>query len=146
MSDVVNRSCTCFTTTTTHAGDCPWYEPPTLFENEPTNPAEWEGYGHRNAAGHESPSTSVEAAKRIEPVSGRLRIMVYDAIRRAGSHGRTDDELEVELGMKHQTVSARRRELYLDAHIDHRKTAAGEWMKRNTRSGRGAFVFVAVAR
>ena len=118
--------------------------PPTLFDNVTGNPTEWGGYGRTGAAPHESPATSASAAHQIEPVSGRLRLIVYAAIVASGSHGRIDDELEHELGMKHQTLSARRRELAQQGHITNRLDAAGMKMKRNTRSGRGAFVFVAM--
>ena len=122
------------------------YKPPTLFDNVTGNPTEWGGYGRPGAAPHESPATSVSAAHQIEPVSGRLRIIVYDAIVASGSHGRICDELEEELQMKHQTCSARMRELAQQGHITNKLDAAGKEMKRNTRSGRGAFVFVAVRR
>jgi len=62
---------------------------------------------------------------------------VLAAIDRSGSRGRTDDELEVELGLSHQNVSARRRGLVLKNRVHD----SGE--ERRTRSGRSATVWLA---
>lgn len=66
----------------------------------------------------------------------RLQGDVMDAVRRAGKRGRTCDELEVELNLRHQTCSPRvyelsRRGLLVDS---------GE--KRLTRGRRLAIVWV----
>ena len=61
--------------------------------------------------------TSIGAAKFIEPKSGTIRARIYSLISSANSRGRTDEELERFLGMKHQSVSAARRSLVLDGYI-----------------------------
>lgn len=83
---------------------------------------------------HEAPATSREAAESIAPVVNHLQQVALDAILDAGRYGATDDEIEVATGMKHQTASARRRELYLMGII--RSTGT-----RPTRSGRKAKVW-----
>ena len=79
--------------------------------------------------------TSEEAAKSIKPSS--LRSKVASMLRLRGLFGSTDDELEVSLGLRHQTVSARRRELGLLG------KAKDSGVKRVTRSGRKATVWIA---
>lgn len=82
---------------------------------------------------HQKSDTSEGAAEAIEPEVGRLQRMVLDHLREHGTA--TDDELEVALGLKHQTVSARRRELVLDGLV----ADTGE--RRATRSGVRATVW-----
>jgi predicted RNA binding protein with dsRBD fold (UPF0201 family) len=48
---------------------------------------------------------------------GELQQKVLDCIRACGEEGATDDEIEKILGMRHQTASARRRELVLGERI-----------------------------
>jgi len=67
-----------------------------------------------------------------------VREIVLEFIRRRNGRGATDDEIEKALGLRHQTVSARRRELVLDGKV----SASGE--ERKTRSGRLATVWCAV--
>ena len=98
-----------------------------------------------------SSDTSQAAATSIEPIAGTLRTcgarwatpvlcrrQVLEAIRASGAHGMTDDEAEQALGLRHQTASARRRELVLSGHV----ADTGE--RRQTRSGRLATVWAAV--
>ena len=85
---------------------------------------------------HEHVDTSVQAALEIEPVVGRLRGEVLECIREAGLQGCTDDELEILLEMRHQTASARRRELALMGLVE------DSGRRRRTRSGRKACVWV----
>jgi hypothetical protein len=82
--------------------------------------------------------TSLAAAAAAEPGAATVRGLVLYYIRRDAEVGATDDEIEEELGMRHQTVSARRRELVLQGFIKD----SGE--RRQTRSGRKAIVWVAV--
>jgi hypothetical protein len=83
----------------------------------------------------EQVSTSQAAAGSMKVVANTVRQKVLAVIEARGEHGATDDELEQALGMRHQTVSARRRELYLLGEI----RTVGE---RRTRSGRLARVWV----
>ena len=80
--------------------------------------------------------TSKAAADSITPVSGRLRQAVFAHVQASGRYGCTDDEIEVALGLIHQTVSARRRELVQSLHVVDSET------RRRTRSGRTATVWV----
>jgi hypothetical protein len=78
--------------------------------------------------------TSASAAASIEAHAGAMRWRVYRYVTERS--GATCDEVEVALGMSHQTASARIRELVL-----------GGWLvrsavKRKTRSGRAADVIV----
>jgi len=79
--------------------------------------------------------TSEEAADSIASDASRLRGAVRTYILKGGEKGRTCDEVEVGLGMRHQTASARIRELFLMDRINKR----GD--KRKTRSGRQAWVW-----
>ncbi len=80
-------------------------------------------------------NTSEAAAASMKEPSNSIRGRVLETIRYAGPVGMTDDELEQMLGLRHQTASARRRELYLLGKIQ----STGE---RKTRSGRRAKVWV----
>lgn len=83
---------------------------------------------------HENSETSRQAAESIVHGIGHLQRLVLEEIMFRGSA--TDDELEVNLGLKHQTVSARRRELVLKGLVRDSGTT------RETRSGRKATVWV----
>lgn len=79
--------------------------------------------------------TSREAAESIKPDVGRLERLVLSVIRARGERGATDDEIELETGLRHQTASARRRGLVLKGLvISTDKT-------RPTRSGRNATIW-----
>lgn len=80
--------------------------------------------------------TSVAAASAIEKHVHRLRNQVLDAFREAGALGLTSNEVELKLGMRQSTASARVRELNLLGWLE-------EVGKRKTRSGRMAKVFTA---
>jgi hypothetical protein len=85
---------------------------------------------------HVNTDTSIAAANAIAEDAGTIRAKVLICIQRAGARGRTDDEIEVALRMRHQTVSARRRELFLMGSIHETE------LRRATRSGRNAIVWV----
>lgn len=89
---------------------------------------------------YSEPTTSRDAAISVAECAPMLRRKVLGAIMDTGDRGATCDELEVALGMSHQTCSARVHELMKSAHIETRG------LKRATRSGRKAWVwFRAVA-
>jgi hypothetical protein len=68
----------------------------------------------------------------------RLRELVLSTVRASGEYGRTCDEIETQLGLRHQTISARVTELRnLGWIVD-----CGR--RRLTRSNRNAAVWVAV--
>lgn len=77
-------------------------------------------------------ATSKAAKKSIEPKINQLQQSVLRAMKSKG--GATCDEIELMTGMRHQTASARIRELYLKDRI---KTVG----KRQTRSGRMALIW-----
>lgn len=78
-------------------------------------------------------ATSAAAATSMREHAPRLRQLVLDAVRRAGLNGLTSDEAEAQLGLAHQTCSARLVELRKHGQV----VAAGT---RRTRSGRRAVV------
>lgn len=80
--------------------------------------------------------TSEEAARSQEPNVGTKQLTILEEFR-SHSEGLTDDELEGLTGWRHQTVSARRRELVLGGLV--RDT--GE--RRLTSSNRSATVWAA---
>lgn len=82
--------------------------------------------------------TSLAAAKSMVPSAGTVRAWVYGEIKRGRGKGRTCEEVEYALDLRHQTASARIRELFLDGIIE----VIGE---RETSSGRRARVYVAKA-
>lgn len=67
-----------------------------------------------------------------------LRGQIYGAIYRAGNRGLTCDEIEKATKIKHQTASARIRELRDDNMI------VDSGYRRNTRSGRAAAVYITI--
>jgi hypothetical protein len=80
--------------------------------------------------------TSQAAAESMEESAPSMRERVLRFIAAAGEAGTTDDAIEAALGMRHQTASARRRDLVLDGFI-------GESGRRGkTRSGRSATIWV----
>jgi len=81
--------------------------------------------------------TSRAAAESMKPHAGRVRDAVLDHVRRSCPRGLTCDEIEVALGLAHQTASARVRELAQAKEI----TDSGR--RRPTRTGRKAVVYVA---
>ena len=84
---------------------------------------------------HNGTDTSRDAAESMRPhvsaIEGEIRVLLITL------GGCTCDELEVETGLKHQTVSARLKGLADRGLIKDSGT------QRKTRSGRGARVYVA---
>lgn len=78
--------------------------------------------------------TSEDAAASMEHLTSTIRGRVYARIRQ---HGATCDEIEQELGLTHQTASARVNELRNRGFIEDSKA------RRKTRSGRNAVVYIA---
>ena len=88
--------------------------------------------------------TSLEAAESIKPTVSKLRGEVLKCIKEMPS-GLTCDQIEMILGLSHQTCSPRIGELrdqqppLIQKVIDDE----GRYAKRPTRTGRGAFVYCA---
>lgn len=89
--------------------------------------------------GHAHPGTSHIAATSL-PGYGTILRSVIDSIWASGDHGRTDDEMEVETGMSHQTISAARNRLVAHGWLMPRHDD-GAKVTRPTRSGRPATVW-----
>ena len=87
---------------------------------------------------HNSTLTSREAAQSVSEVTGKMRAAILQAIREA-PNGMTTDEIEIALGMSHQTASARVNELF------HKYKAIYPASRRPTRSGRQAVVYEAAS-
>lgn len=81
--------------------------------------------------------TSEAAAGSVEGLASTLRRRVWERIRGTGMAGMTCDEVEARLGLRHQTASARIRELAV------RGLLADSGRRAATRSGRQAVVWVA---
>jgi len=80
--------------------------------------------------------TSEDAADSLtEGALQKLRLQVYQYVRAQARFGTTCDELEVASGLRHQTASARLRELELYGWI------IKSMYRRPTRSGRMARVY-----
>lgn len=85
---------------------------------------------------HENTDTSIAAALSMLSCARTLQGAVYRMIRARGPAGATDDEIERAMGLRHQTASARRRELVLLG------TVRDSGKRRRTDSGRFATVWV----
>lgn len=86
-------------------------------------------------------SPSGKAAKRIAKRAPSMRVKILNLLKAAKGKnpvGYTSDEIEIEQGWRHQTVSARLTELKHDGLIK------DSGFRRNTRSGDTATVWVAV--
>lgn len=81
-------------------------------------------------------STSTDALISISHIRGKLKRRVF-AVLRTFTFGATCDKLEQETGLKHQTLSARVRELWQEGWINRLAET------RVTRSGRLAHVYKA---
>jgi len=85
--------------------------------------------------------TSISAADSLDDsLLSRLRAQVFALIDVRGENGATCDEVEVALELRHQTASARVRELALGGLI------FDTGRRRQTRSGRAARVYCAKRR
>ncbi len=80
--------------------------------------------------------TSIAAAASMKQTAPILRAKVEAFIRNCAVTGATDDEVEVAMGLRHQTASARRVELLK------REIVYDSGRRRKTRSGRNATVWV----
>lgn len=87
---------------------------------------------------HEDVETSRAAAKKILARASTMQSLLLRQIMRTGDVGLTDEEAERLLGWKHQTLSARRRELVLHGVVKDSKKRRLNW------TGCNAIVWVAV--
>ena len=87
-------------------------------------------------------AASAEAAESIEPGRGRQRDRVEAAIVGAGLEGRTDDEVQAALGLSGHSECPRRIELWQLGRIVVRRDAEDRPVRRLTRTGRTAVVWI----
>lgn len=77
--------------------------------------------------------TSLAAALSVLPSAQAVRARIYHHIETLGEEGATDNEVERALGLRHQTASARRRELVQRGFVydtgDRRRTDSGRKAK-----------------
>lgn len=85
---------------------------------------------------HNGVETSVDAAASMRQPAAVIREKVFNWVEEQGLNGAICDEAEEALGLKHQTCSARFRELEQAGRLT--KTED----KRKTRSHRNAYVYV----
>lgn len=87
--------------------------------------------------------TSKDAADSMKHHAPTTLRRVFDYIEKQGPHGSTDDEIEAALDLKHQTASARRRDLEKMGLITKQwKPCGTKYVVRKTRSGRNAGVYI----
>ena len=87
-------------------------------------------------------ATSEAAAVSVEDKKDTQRLAVFQAIRAAGPRGRTDDELQVILGLDGSSERPRRWELWKRQAIKVQLDADGQAVRRLTRTNRHAVVWV----
>lgn len=91
-----------------------------------------------------SSETSKQAAQEIATDARAIRSQVLRFIVQQGVFGATCDEVEQALGLRHQTASARCRELVLQGLLEkYTDPRTGKSVRRPTRSGRAADVLYA---
>lgn len=114
---------------------------PDLFTGEPEDP----GLSlPLLVSGLEPATLQTSTAAAISATSkDTQRAYVLDAIARSGFYGCTDTELQDQLGLDGSSERPRRWELWKLDQIQIRRDAAGEPVKRQTRTGRNAVVWVA---
>lgn len=95
------------------------------------------GDAYPSGVPHNGVDTSIEAARSIAPEARTLRMRVHGFISLRGQRGATCEEVERQLGIPHQTASARITELVA------RDAIYRTGSKRPTSSGRMAGVYLA---
>lgn len=90
-----------------------------------------------DAPGHRQVDTSIAAAEALAPKLGRLQRMAAAAIREAGAHGLTADEVAARLEMDRWSIQPRTSELRRKGVIH------DSGQRRRNSSGKGAIVWIA---
>jgi len=90
-----------------------------------------------NAPGHRNVETSIAAADAVAPKLGRLQRMAEGAIRDAGAHGLTADELAARLEMDRWSIQPRTTEL------KRKGIVRDSGMRRPNATGKQAIVWIA---
>lgn len=89
------------------------------------------------APGHRNVDTSIAAAVALAPKLGRLQQMAWEAIRDAGQHGLTADELAALLRMDRWSIQPRTTELKRQGLI------RDSGQRRKNATGKMAIVWIA---
>jgi hypothetical protein len=89
-------------------------------------------------------TSAAAAVVNDETTRDTQRAAVAAMIRASGRHGHTDDELQVILDLDGSSERPRRWELWKRDHIRILRDAEGKTVRRLTRSGRWAVVWVSV--
>ena len=89
-----------------------------------------------DAPGHRGVDTSIEAAEDIGAAAGRLQRIVLAAIRDAGHHGRSTNELADQLQLDRNSIQPRTSELRS------KRLIADSGVRRRNASGKRAIVWV----
>jgi hypothetical protein len=105
-----------------------------LFSAQPRAIAAVPLFAEPFTAPHNGTDTSAAAALAIQPFLSGLRLRIYRALELA-EDGFTCEQLEHLLGIKHQTASARLRELHDRGYVTLRVDRSGTILKRRTTSG-----------
>ena len=87
--------------------------------------------------------TSEAAAAAIADAKDTQRAAVYEAIIASGADGHSDDEIQLLLSLDGSSERPRRWELWKRSHIRIRRDANGHAVRRRTRTGRQAVVWIA---
>lgn len=90
----------------------------------------------------ETYATSRTAAASIAEGKAAQRALVYHTIDRTARYGRTDDDVQAELGLDGSSERPRRWELWKLGLITILRDEAGSAVKRETRTGRRAVVWI----
>jgi hypothetical protein len=116
--------------------------PPVSSPPEPVQAPKTPVLPHRPYAGRvgrvHGSATSAAAGESQEPTLGTKQAKVLELLRQHNRPGLTDDELEYLTGWRHQSVSARRRELVLAGLV------RSSPLTKATSSGRQATIWEAV--
>lgn len=85
---------------------------------------------------YSNPTTSLQAAEQMTEAAPNMRAQALTLIQQCSPGGITDERLEDETGMKHQTLSARRNELM------HVGLIVDSGQREENRSGSDAILWV----
>ena len=90
-----------------------------------------------NAPGHRRVDTSIAAANALAPKLGRLQEMAEGAIRDAGGHGLTSDELAARLHMNRCSIQPR------TSKLKGKRLIRDSGQRRPNNTGKLAIVWIA---
>jgi hypothetical protein len=95
-----------------------------------------------NPVGRAHPETAQATGRKMCLTMGTKRRRAYEAIRDAGAHGMTADEVEVACGWGHSSASSTVSGLWHDGWLSVKRDDKGDIVKRPTRHANDAQVMV----